>query len=1573
VEEELNDIVARMVEGGESEEDIALVIQNWKPQEKEATATDYAAAGVGAFNRGISQLAIAPIKLGGAVQRTIAGAFGYPEDAPLPGLPGNNLEELGQFLEGAVEAVNPRYDNVNQTYQSVSEGIGQGVGMIATAGGSAAPGIAQQITKVPSLAQATGQALGKVANQAISPTGFLGGSMTAIPEYEAAKAAGLSDADAFEVLLSNYAVGQTEALPIQNMLGRLNRVTGNRILNTVKSMGIGSMEEAAQEAVQTYLSNEVAKENYDPDRDPLFQVLESAKVGGMVGFFLPGMVSTAQALSAEKRVKLERKIGELQVDQAMESTGNAELDAQIDAAAQIDPVDKQVLEESKVADAVQQEQKEIEAEEKLQEDLQSEENSETSTAEEAEIKTSQTPEYKAAVAEVQRLQDAFARLPIEENADELLFELRNARQAVQKIAGDPKITKKKTPIQKQIEDSTGVTKPEKSIKMTPNEAIKFRVQEFYKGVQEGVYRGKDASNELVNKVQDAIKESPLQPKQISSILSRIKKTNLFTPGSISRLNNFIDKVSLDAEYAENIDISDKLRSDIKGKLKNATPKERIALQLYSAINPEDVSTIDNHVTFGQLIKKSFKPVNDENYVPLNLESVNKYLDKTTEELYTKEFGSASVNLTPTQRYNEIQKKQFKDRQQERLSKVSDNLGLNLEERQLLLESDTEVEDGIADQNKKELLKEELVNIAKTVGSRLSNVDAGEYSGLLNDIKKVKPEDLSIADLKQYIEVLDRITENNDFGGVSDIAAMGRAQEAFEKLSSKLTKNIKALSGIEADYTASLPQAFKAIFGLSNDAAQYQELSGIKGVTDGHAYSTDESYEFGQMLNKLHKQFDKEYGAKKNGFTTDSIYRRGIYKTLIKHDAAVDGDEYLRNTSKKAIETTIQSFKDFGDSESAKIVEGLYQPFKNASTLKEVEAIMAKIDPAGKRVFDAVVNWYGKYKDDVRRYNETSYNDFSQDIVNYAGETNIKRLGSKPVNSEDSDFSPGSLKPKRLDSSKRFTGNVPKGSVVDLNFDVGAIRHIQDLVFELKAEPYIRQVNAFAKNKQKVLELFGYKEGDADARKKAEDLYSKIFDRSQGIYKQFLNDNLGLGNRRSKSDQAIAETLTAIHKLVYTASLSGITQAPKQYTVLASTAINLGKDAPTVATSIVEIAKNKEAFKNLIKGESVSTRGKESSVINLGEWFDAADVLATERSIKKLVGKDLPDAINNKLNSLWGGLKTLVTTDASAAQISWLAYYKQSLKNQGLEYKGLEEENKLRETPERRESRAFAKQRVDETQVASNPAELAKAAKTRTIAGQLAKAQFMPFGSFALNKKQRLATNAKMIAFGDEKQRAEAVKDTTAAYAETIAYLGVKRLIQATWGTAIALGIREMFNLGDPEDDDKKKEHKTRQLTQDITELLSEMIPTTLMAIDPVKKGMIDSVEKLVYWWYKQDDPDLTQADFRKETGIDLREAPSSKWLDYFGSYGIAAENISSGFEFFAESQDPNKSEKQQRLALLAASLQMGSLGFIPADIRNPVISEYRKQKAAEKENPSSSNHTTNRPRRRPRIRPRQNN
>src|SRR5690606_3702401 len=107
-----NKLYSTMIEDGyELPDNFDSFYQDITPA-KEAGVMDYVQTGMAQANRGFYGGFNSLIQGGGAVQRRLFSALGYPEDAPLPIVPGMpNLEQTGQELQSAIESANPVNEN----------------------------------------------------------------------------------------------------------------------------------------------------------------------------------------------------------------------------------------------------------------------------------------------------------------------------------------------------------------------------------------------------------------------------------------------------------------------------------------------------------------------------------------------------------------------------------------------------------------------------------------------------------------------------------------------------------------------------------------------------------------------------------------------------------------------------------------------------------------------------------------------------------------------------------------------------------------------------------------------------------------------------------------------------------------------------------------------------------------------------------------------------------------------------------------------------------------------------------------------------------------------------------------------------------------------------------------------------------------------------------------------------------------------------------------------------------------------------------------------------------------------
>jgi hypothetical protein len=234
---------------------------------------------------------------------------GLEEDKPVEEM---STYKAGQWLDDTalklgITATDP--DSEGKFWQStIPQAFGSVAGIILTGGRSLMEsGTAQGLEMaVMTPKGALGQSLKETGQLLRSPGTVSGGTAMAVPEFEAAKKAGLSDDEAFKVWLGNYLVGQTEILPLQNAIGRINKLSGGKLTDIVKAGVPGAFEEGLQETFQTVLTNKIAQGSYDPKRDLFTDVLESGGAGAFVGFFLPAIGAAMQHMSPEQKSETQK-------------------------------------------------------------------------------------------------------------------------------------------------------------------------------------------------------------------------------------------------------------------------------------------------------------------------------------------------------------------------------------------------------------------------------------------------------------------------------------------------------------------------------------------------------------------------------------------------------------------------------------------------------------------------------------------------------------------------------------------------------------------------------------------------------------------------------------------------------------------------------------------------------------------------------------------------------------------------------------------------------------------------------------------------------------------------------------------------------------------------------------------------------------------------------------------------------------------------------------------------------------------------------------------------------------------
>lgn len=975
---------------------------------KKASVNDYIGAGLNAIDRGIMQTISEPLKLYGALESMVG------VDNPIGTRLGNAVTEFS-------EKQYPSNPNVNETFQNVGQGLGQGVAMMATAGTSSAPGLASQtVTKVPGLLKATGTALKEVGKHSISAPGAIGGSMVAAPEWQAAKDAGLDDEDAFRVLVKNYFIGLTESIPITDVLSRLNKATGGKIMERIKIAGISALEEATQEAFQQYATNKVAQGSYDPKRDPIYQVLESAKVGGIVGLIIPSVGSTVTGHKTP--AKIEEKLAPIKA--AEEAKPETEISPEIDA--KVEEVINSITNDQENSPGIQGN---LEGgKEPIQENT-------NEVASPEETKTSGI--FQKTGEEV---------VPLAEREDLQGFITGHGEEAVSQIAefAEGKF-EKRSQFEQFVEDHNSknerkITDSEanavwdrirekkykepdtsKKVKMTEVQGLKKQIQDFARGVKEGRLDAKKDINELSTKIGETLGKANITPTQSRAIINRIGKVNLLNPKKVNDLLRYTSKVASDADYADKLSEAESIQSKLKAasNSKETFASFKPALKKLANVKPENVD-VDEYIRQGTQYLNSRKDVKGKAYNPANLAELTKFADNA--EVANK----LAIDV------------------QAREDIGGEDTDLSKEDIDYIYSDSDEYYDN-ASQAKRVEITDKLRQVA-------------DYSMMgLEDkttpIKNLPLDRLNPKQLKQFIRVADNIALNDDHSGSGGLEALSKAIQGVDELSgSPAARDL----GTIASSAYNLSNILKSMYGLSKQAAKVRQATGIGPFYAGTSKAKTQSDDFKDGYIKLADSM------KGDPLSRQSKIRRGIAAYLHGYDQGTDPIASFQ----KAKENIEESLSREQNPEEA---QAIYDDFKNANSIEEVKDILKNKFPNDWKLMEYVKKHFNDIKEQQQESNKTYDNRYAPIVEDYFPRDFV----NTDVKIEKEDRY-DAIRPFSPSTAFSRNNQLPQNSTINLAFEQVMFDKYQDTLMDMYANPHVMQIKAFMELPE-ATNIFGTKE------------------------------------------------------------------------------------------------------------------------------------------------------------------------------------------------------------------------------------------------------------------------------------------------------------------------------------------------------------------------------------------------------------------------------------------------------------------------------------------------------------------
>jgi hypothetical protein len=216
------------------------------------------------------------------------------------------------------------------------------------------------------------------------------------------------------------------------------------------------------------------------------------------------------------------------------------------------------------------------------------------------------------------------------------------------------------------------------------------------------------------------------------------------------------------------------------------------------------------------------------------------------------------------------------------------------------------------------------------------------------------------------------------------------------------------------------------------------------------------------------------------------------------------------------------------------------------------------------------------------------------------------------------------------------------------------------------------------------------------------------------------------------------------------------------------------------------------FDNYLVGLRGDTKAGFSKEVDYGEIDRAVVGGNYERISSSLenVGKQLSDL----------ALAALTKSDVSVARTSWLAYYMQDLRRQGIDISNIDWENEHSNPNE--EAAAYAEQMVSRSQNANDASTLGNMFKKQSGFGGFVKNVFLPFSSFSVNQRVRMTNDMQKLLYGENKS--EAARSLVATAAEVTLFNAVKVYIIGMLTTLGAETLAQFIGLMGEDDDELAK-------------------------------------------------------------------------------------------------------------------------------------------------------------------------
>ena len=1006
----------------------------------------------------------------------------------------------------------------------------------------------------------------------------------------------------------------------------------------------------------------------------------------------------------------------------------------------------------------------------------------------------------------------------------------------------------------------GKLKDVRKVIMTEKSALEKQIKDQAKGSVYAARAIKEATKSLVQEVKDLRKSGKINKIQEQSILNRLSNTNVLSEKSTKKFIDYATKVYNNADYAEKIKKAKEDRRSIKklSKDKEKNANLRVVAAEFAKIDPTLVEDIETYNEMASKIKEAIKG--------------------STIRLQNVKFAE-TVNIQDATDYtSKTLKEQEQKIREEMIAELQDLMGVDAseftaEEMLALLEPEAktnEYNEGIVRATIKKAFDVYSTMISESIrrGKDVFTDEDVDYTEaqkkLIKEFMNMDTNNMNIKDSLAAVDSLMNFLTNQSTAKMEAVVRKYAGQQNAAKIRKEgifavpLKKiGFKGFGRFLGEQTTNLNILFEKMFVGFSRSGKVKDAMGLTDLINGKAKAQ-------RQLNTIVSNYVSEFYKKEsNGQKFNTLFNnieRGMTSFISRNIIGTEAEMQAEfDRRKKLIEESIEVLSVGNDQERKKglAYQKVYDKILDGST--NIQEVQSKVDPVNLQAVDfwikewdnkfdelsdTALNIYNKVLDkDLNytpdRFTRTDYDGGSVDLANTASAFITNTNGN--LYKKETGVLMEATRPNEL---PRNEDNNEVESYVDLSFDNNNSNSMYDALVDINTAGPIRQVEAFM-NTADFRKIFGE---DADLIKGKKGNIGRV--------QQYIQN---VRNKNPYSNDEFSKAMRSLNKIAtlgVSQALAGPTQFFKQVIPVAiNTLVNTKGSVDFSAMS------NKDFMSWLNdSGYAIASRGVESQA-----EIDSINKLIDQAAESK--GAKFLKLIENA-NKKW--LKTfLVKPDVWVAVSSWKSYYEQSLKEQGINTKGIDYS-----THELNKKAAdYAQRMVDRQQNISDTDMSGSLFSSKETGKQVLVKIFMPFASFRMNQASRLGSDLRVLSNWDV-STAEDKKIAARSLAGYAVEMAAFRTISAAIAIEIANVTASLMGREDEEEDKKKRREDLRKgaLTSAITDIFSP-IPVLDKLIQNKASDVLSGVQDIL--------------GISEEEKAEIYNSKKENFIDGLGTFGIA--------------------------------------------------------------------------------------